>query len=210
MARFRSAWPMLLAAGHSTVDSLFCSYACDLSAAGTPCRCKGTAVVSAGAEPALEFNPAVERMDESGDQVYYTCRKCSKTLFCRSQVLHEGTSGHGADGTGVSEVKEAWGRAAQSCGLGLGGKCSSVFLSEPPEWAESWEGNNGRISCPNCRSKVGSFSWSGSPCSCGKWVTPAFQFQIARIDPKGLLSLPVKGEAGACPAAAPRDATKVS
>lgn len=106
-------------------------------------------------------------------------------------MLHEGTSGHKSDGDtdGVSDVKEAWGRS-NAYRLGVGGMCSSVFLTEAPTWAGNFDGNNGRISCPGCKSRVGSFSWSGSPCSCGKWVTPAFQFQLSRIDPKGIVSLP--------------------
>lgn len=131
-------------------------------------------------------------MEGSDNEVYYTCRRCSKKLFDRNQVLHEGTSGQksDADADGVSKVKEAWGHSNSSYSLGVGGVCSSVFLTEAPEWAENLIGNDGRFSCPNCKSRVGSFSWSGCPCSCGKWVTPAFQFQLSRIDPKGIISLP--------------------
>lgn len=122
-------------------------------------------------------------------EAYYTCGKCRSTLFLRGQVMHEGTSGHSNDGMGVSKVKTDWG---QSDGTykGVGGNCSSVFISEMPDWAEGPEGNNGRLICPTCKARVGSFSWSGAPCSCGKWVTPAFQFQLSRVDPKGIISLP--------------------
>lgn len=127
---------------------------------------------------------------ESPSQVYYTCRKCSSHLFDRSQVLHEGTNGHSEDGMGVSAVKASWSRKEASYQLGVGGKCSSVFTHEAPDWASETDGNDGRITCPKCKARVGSYTWSGAPCSCGKWVTPAFQFQLSRIDPKGLVRLP--------------------
>lgn len=124
------------------------------------------------------------------EAVYYTCGKCSRTLFSRSQVLHEGTSGSTAGGVGVSKVKASWGQTHNTY-KGIGGKCSSVFVAETPDWAEDITGNEGRISCPKCKARVGSFSWSGAPCSCGRWITPAFQFHLSRIDPKGIVSLPI-------------------
>ena len=42
----------------------------------------------------------------------------------------------------------------------------------------------GKIHCPKCSARVGSFSWSGTQCSCGTWVTPAISFQRARVDRK--------------------------
>lgn len=126
---------------------------------------------------------------DAENEAYYTCGKCRSILFYRRQVLHEGTSGHGNDGTGVSQVKEGWGKA-NGAYKGVGGKCSSVFTSDMPDWAEAAAGNDGCLMCPKCKARVGSFSWSGAPCSCGKWVTPAFQFQLSRVDPKGIISLP--------------------
>lgn len=32
-----------------------------------------------------------------------------------------------------------------------------------------------QILCPKCNSRLGSFSWKGQQCSCGQWLTPAFQ-----------------------------------
>lgn len=126
---------------------------------------------------------------ETDKEAYYTCGKCRSLLFYRSQVLHEGTLGHGSDGVGVSQVKEEWGESSGTY-KGVGGKCSSVFISEMPDWVEGTSGNHGRLICPKCKARVGSFSWSGAPCSCGKWVTPAFQFQLSRVDPKGIIPLP--------------------
>ena len=71
-------------------------------------------------------------------------------------------------------------------GLELRGNCSSVFIASTPDWMAEAEGNSGKIVCPKCKSRVGSYKWSGATCSCGKWITPAFQFQLSRVDPKYL------------------------
>lgn len=39
-----------------------------------------------------------------------------------------------------------------------------------------------QLLCPKCTSKLGSFSWRGDQCSCGRWVTPAFQIHKSRVD----------------------------
>lgn len=121
-------------------------------------------------------------------QVHYNCRKCAARLFDREAVLHEGTSGHHEDGVGVSKVKAHWGNQTAPYTHAVGGNCSSVFTAEAPHWASELTDNDGRINCPKCSSRVGSYSWSGAPCSCGRWVTPAFQFQLSRIDPKGIIN----------------------
>lgn len=115
--------------------------------------------------------------------------------------MHEGTTGHAPDGIGVSAVKTKW--AANAAATGMGGRCTSVFVEDMPEWADSVAGNEGRLNCPKCKSKVGGFAWSGAPCSCGKWVTPAFQFQLSRIDPKGIVDLPVERAKQVGPATIP-------
>ena len=44
--------------------------------------------------------------------------------------------------------------------------------------------NEGKLNCPHCRAKLGSFTWSGEQCSCGRWVTPAFMFNKSKVDEK--------------------------
>merc|ERR1712070_1273578 len=40
----------------------------------------------------------------------------------------------------------------------------------------------GKLCCPQCNSRFGNFNWAGQQCSCGCWVTPAFQINLSRID----------------------------
>ena len=35
-----------------------------------------------------------------------------------------------------------------------------------------------QILCPKCNCRLGSFSWKGQQCSCGRWLTPAFQVTL--------------------------------
>lgn len=128
-----------------------------------------------------------QERSENNEEVHYTCRKCATHLFDSSAVLHKGSDGHAKHGIGVSDVKAPWQAKQQVVQTGAGGDCTSVFIEEPPEWANCHERNNGRLLCPRCKARVGSFSWSGAQCSCGRWVTPAFQFHLSRIDPKGLV-----------------------
>jgi hypothetical protein len=96
--------------------------------------------------------------------------------------MHEGLGGAPNDGIGVSSTKAKWAGAEPPVGRML---CTSVFLESPPAWAACSDGNEGKFVCPRCDARVGAYSWSGSPCSCGKWITPGFQFQLSRVDAKG-------------------------
>ena len=52
--------------------------------------------------------------------------------------------------------------------------------------------NDGKLMCPDCGTRFGSFCWSGSTCSCGMWVVPAIQVHKSRVDrravPRGALT----------------------
>ncbi|KAH0628597.1 hypothetical protein JD844_009952, partial [Phrynosoma platyrhinos] len=66
--------------------------------------------------------------------------------------------------------------------------CTSYFI-EPLQWMEPvlLGVMEGQLLCPKCTSKLGSFHWHGVQCSCGQWVTPAFQIHKSRVDEaKGL------------------------
>lgn len=149
----------------------------------------------------------------------YTCRKCGFKLFAKESVLHEAaqpnpqplfstissfpiTSSSSSSSSpsppapsparsatpersaAVSAVKTSWARNVADSA-----HCSSVFVCDAPAWATLPAANEGRLSCPKCTARIGSFSWSGAPCSCGRWVTPAFQFQLSRVDARRTVAL---------------------
>jgi aspartate/methionine/tyrosine aminotransferase len=63
----------------------------------------------------------------------------------------------------------------------VGDLCQSYFFSEPLEWMD---GEEGKKTCPKCNIKIGTLKWSGSKCSCGRWVAPGIQIPYSRVDGK--------------------------
>ncbi|KAJ1969914.1 tyrosine protein phosphatase yvh1 [Dispira parvispora] len=64
-----------------------------------------------------------------------------------------------------------------------GAQCTSYFI-EPLKWIRGvMDGEHqGRIDCHKCGTKLGSYDWSGSACSCTRWVTPAFMSSSVLFD----------------------------
>ncbi|XP_059694107.1 dual specificity protein phosphatase 12 [Haemorhous mexicanus] len=110
-------------------------------------------------------------------EVLYRCRKCRRALFRSSSILSH-TEGMGPTAFAHKRVTES----ARLSGNGQE-KCTSYFI-EPVQWMEPalLGVMEGQLLCPKCTSKLGSFSWRGDQCSCGRWVTPAFQIHKSRVD----------------------------
>jgi len=102
----------------------------------------------------------------------YRCKKCRKVLFDEENVI-EHELGKADAFSRNSNFSRPTNPSRESC--------TSVF-SEPMEWIQGLESLDGSITCPKCESKVGNFSWIGSQCSCGAWVSPAFVFHKSKID----------------------------
>ena len=68
--------------------------------------------------------------------------------------------------------------------LGLEESCSSYFLADTVDWMDEDLLDQGKLTCPNfkCQTRIGTFSWSGSQCSCGTWVTPSIKLIKSKID----------------------------
>ncbi|XP_034071307.1 dual specificity protein phosphatase 12 [Gymnodraco acuticeps] len=108
----------------------------------------------------------------SSSEASYRCRKCRRALFRGSSVLSHSVGG-GAQAFGY--------RKSSNCSGDV--QCTSYFI-EPVQWMEPALVGvmDGQLLCPKCSSKLGSFSWCGDRCSCGSWVTPAFQLHHNRVD----------------------------
>ncbi|TDH67315.1 uncharacterized protein CCR75_005710 [Bremia lactucae] len=81
-----------------------------------------------------------------------SCRKCNFALCtARNQLMHSPASGE---------------------------LCSGIFI-EPMEWmtnsSEFIQDNVGKLYCPSCKAKLGSWNWIGVKCNCKYFVSPAFQ-----------------------------------
>ncbi|XP_025222763.1 dual specificity protein phosphatase 12 isoform X2 [Theropithecus gelada] len=116
------------------------------------------------------------------DEVLYKCRKCRRSLFRSSSILdhHEGSG----------PIAFAHKRMTPSFMLTTGrqAQCTSYFI-EPVQWMESalLGVMDGQLLCPKCSAKLGSFNWYGEQCSCGRWITPAFQIHKNRVDEMKIL-----------------------
>ena len=103
------------------------------------------------------------------DKVHFKCRKCRVTLFGQSDLEDPP---HTQSRHSFSHRKVQHGGTAASL------SCQSMFLQGTLDWM----GQEGRFSCPNCGTKLGSTTWSGAQCSCGTWVVPAIQIPKSKVD----------------------------
>ena len=103
-----------------------------------------------------------------------TCRKCRRVLFVATAL--EPTP-HPEKTDPAAKTRE----------------CTSYWIANPPAWMleaitkpadEAAEGgpNEGKLTCPGCGARFGSFCWSGGTCSCGAWVVPAIQVPRSKVD----------------------------
>jgi dual specificity phosphatase 12 len=109
----------------------------------------------------------------------YTCRKCGTVLCTSAQRLEHESSGETLPfGHHKSRKLGAPNSAV--------GECTAVFLNSDSDlqWIGDTTSAEGKIQCPKCSARVGSFAWAGMQCSCGAWVAPAFQLVLSKIDCK--------------------------
>lgn len=109
--------------------------------------------------------------------VNYTCRKCRTVLFTDlSLVDHVPASVSAAGRFAHKHVRVAEG------GRRVGVECSSLFVE--PSALGDFAGSEGEgpLQCPKCATRYGGFHWSGAQCSCGQWVSPAFQAVKSKVD----------------------------
>ena len=134
-------------------------------AAGTACASHASAVLAM--DPGSASNPAAGTV---------RCRMCRRLVAATEHIVaHERGAGAGAfdprkRGKGATPHRAA--------------ACSSIFV-EPLAWMAPALENmapEGKLMCPKCAGRLGSFCWAGAQCSCGAWVVPAFQLHAARVD----------------------------
>lgn len=62
--------------------------------------------------------------------------------------------------------------------------CNKIYFIEPLAWMKDVINNvEGKLFCPSCHSKIGSFNWiMASKCVCGTQVSPSFYLVPSKID----------------------------
>ncbi|XP_077392890.1 dual specificity protein phosphatase 12 isoform X2 [Festucalex cinctus] len=121
---------------------------------------------------------AADPVNSNSSEASYRCRKCRRTLFRSSSLLSHP----------VGEGASAFSHKKSSNLNGI--QCTSYFI-EPVQWMEQalLGVMDGQLLCPKCQSKLGSFSWCGDQCSCGRWITPSFQLHRNRVDEIRLINI---------------------
>ncbi|KAK7197376.1 hypothetical protein NESM_000685200 [Novymonas esmeraldas] len=162
-------------------------------------------VVAVGGGDAHSPHPTGEE-GAARHRASYTCRRCRALLFAESDVVpHDPLDGakktfkyrrggpSRRDGDGDDD-NGSGGSGAISDAAAATATCTSLFLDpDQTPWvvADVHEASvNGAavepdtLYCPNprCRAKLGTQSWTGSQCSCGAWVTPAFRIHARAVD----------------------------
>ncbi|KPA77684.1 hypothetical protein ABB37_07021 [Leptomonas pyrrhocoris] len=135
-------------------------------------------------------------------RTYFACRRCRMKLFDAQDVVPhdpgEGAKKNFKYRRGITQLdhKAADGATVTPSSLSSSSAeaCTSYFLDpdQSPWVALEIRAANATgavvepdtIYCPNvrCRAKLGTQSWTGSRCSCGAWVAPAFRIHARVVD----------------------------
>ncbi|XP_025112847.1 dual specificity protein phosphatase 12-like [Pomacea canaliculata] len=125
-----------------------------------------------------------ETASKSSEDIVYKCRKCRRPLFRQSVVLsHKKGEGESAFDWRSKIPPKASEMKPENLEAELEAKCDISLFVEPIEWMKGKiEHMEGKLSCPKCSAKLGSFVWYGERCPCGAWVAPAFHIQRNKVD----------------------------
>lgn len=116
----------------------------------------------------------------------YSCRKCRAALASSGNTLDVGAGPGPTAFWWRKRNKELRQRGGQALGAEAADE-SSVFV-EPLAWMAGELGRGqtqGKLYCPGCAARIGSYNWAGIQNSSGRWIVPAFQLHAARMDARG-------------------------
>jgi len=174
-----------------------------------PCSngtCESTVDQTSPSALVLPSSKVQEPSEERGAETVpvYCCQKCRCILFTQEQLSSQHDEGQHSFGyrkqlkdssNQSKQFAQRLGRLSQDPDLvpdyavaeqaNHTPSCSSLFLSEPNEWMSKIsqaDGSSGKLTCPKCSQRCGSFNWAGSQCSCGTWIVPALQFPASKLD----------------------------
>ncbi|KAI7980499.1 Dual specificity protein phosphatase 12 [Camellia lanceoleosa] len=135
-----------------------------------------------GADPGLPTEEASSDVGTSGNServssAAYRCKKCRRVVALQENIVDH-VPGEGETSFGWHKRKGS--NPFNKCDEI---ECSSIFV-EPLRWMTTVEEGalEGKLLCVHCEARLGYFNWSGIQCSCGSWITPAFQLHKSRVD----------------------------
>ncbi|KXZ47886.1 hypothetical protein GPECTOR_32g499 [Gonium pectorale] len=126
----------------------------------------------------------------AAQQTLYRCRKCRQLLATSAHVMPvEAAMGHR-----IFRDRQNRRPPPGIAAAGVDSTNESCLFVEPLSWMAGTVTGvvGGKLHCPKCAARLGSFNWSGISNPSGAWVTPAFQLHHSKIDtvlPKPLEAL---------------------
>ncbi|XP_076654009.1 dual specificity protein phosphatase MPK-4 isoform X1 [Halictus rubicundus] len=121
----------------------------------------------------------------------YRCKKCRRIVASASNILphvpkekqiwrHISTKRTSKQSKAMPEPSELMKKDEQQPVE----FCTKILFIEPMAWMPDITHNvEGKLSCPKCSTKLGSFSWiAGSQCPCGSKIAPAFYLVPSKVD----------------------------
>ncbi|XP_052171771.1 uncharacterized protein LOC127787806 [Diospyros lotus] len=134
-----------------------------------------------GADPGLpteEISSEIGTTRSGGVSIpAYRCKKCRRVVALQENVLDH------VPGEGETSFEWHKRRSGNPFNKNDEIECSSIFV-EPLRWMTTVQEGalEGKLLCAHCEARLGYFNWSGIQCSCGSWITPAFQLHKGRVD----------------------------
>uniref|UniRef100_A0A0A9XAB3 Dual specificity protein phosphatase 12 n=1 Tax=Lygus hesperus TaxID=30085 RepID=A0A0A9XAB3_LYGHE len=105
------------------------------------------------------------------DPLVYRCCKCRRIVASASNVLPH-----------FSGRRMSWKRSSDD--FRHEEYCKQIYFIEPLAWMKNaLHSVEGKLNCPKCNNKLGSFSWvMGCQCPCGSKVAPAFYLVPSKVE----------------------------
>lgn len=129
------------------------------------------------------------------EPLVYRCRKCRRIVASASNVLPHISKENPkwtdprltelmrSSGKGDSKITQSPETAGGIC-VAVPPACQETYFVEPLGWmAEITHTQQGKLNCPKCATKLGSFSWTMEcQCPCGAKVSPAFYLVPSKVE----------------------------
>ncbi|KAL1138813.1 hypothetical protein AAG570_008875 [Ranatra chinensis] len=107
------------------------------------------------------------------DPLVYRCCKCRRIVASASNLLPH-----------VAGQEPSWKSSSYCLSLESNDICNQTYFVEPLAWMKTAsQAEQGKLYCPKCNSKLGSFSWNmGCQCPCGSKMSPAFYLISSKVE----------------------------
>ncbi|XP_012270303.1 dual specificity protein phosphatase MPK-4 [Orussus abietinus] len=124
----------------------------------------------------------------------YRCKKCRRIVACASNILPHAPrekqiwrhiSSKSYDKVlGSPNNPDLKDDTVESTEEKITERCTKTYFIEPLAWMpDIMHAVDGKLNCPKCNTKLGSFSWiAGSQCPCGSKMAPAFYLVPSKVD----------------------------